>query len=128
MNYFQAASGIGKETAFSFAEAGAAGVIFADIDEESARAVCEKAKTLATHPEYRGIAVRVDVTDSTSVQSMVHAAVTEFGRIDYSVNSAGVMLRVPQKLAGLWLMLFTRLARVLIRLSRIRPSRNSIRL
>lgn len=91
--YFQAASGIGKETAFSFAEAGAAGVIFADVDEENARAVCEKAKTLATHPEYRGIALYVDVTDPKSVQSMVDATITEFGRIDYSVHSAGVMRR-----------------------------------
>ena len=71
-------------------------MIFADIDEESARAACEKAMTLATHPQYRGTAVRVDVTDPTSVQSMVDAAITEFGRIDYSVNSAGVLLRVPR--------------------------------
>ena len=67
-------------------------MVFADVDDASARAVCEKAKTLATNPSYRGIAVRVDVTDSESVQSMVDAGIIEFGRIDYSVNSAGVRL------------------------------------
>ena len=94
-------------------------MIFADIDEESARAACEKAKTLATHSQYRGVVIRVDVTDPASVQSMVDTAITEFGRIDYSVNSAGVVLRVLHKVTEHWLMLFTRLALVPIRLLRI---------
>ena len=47
-------------------------------------------KKFAKNPEYRAIAVKVDVTDPESVQSMVDTAIKEFGRIDHSVNSAGV--------------------------------------
>ena len=35
--------------------------------------------------------MEVDVTDSGSVERMVQRAKAEFGRIDYFVNSAGVM-------------------------------------
>ena len=87
---FQAASGIGQNTAFSFAESGAIGIVFADIDEKGAHDSAEKSSKFATNPEYSAIAIRVDVTDPTSVQAMVDTTVREFGRIDYSVNSAGV--------------------------------------
>ena len=87
---YQAASGIGKETALSFAENGATGVVFADIDENGAAAALEESKNLARNPQYRGLTVKVDVADPFSVHSMVDTAVREFGRIDYSVNSAGV--------------------------------------
>ena len=50
---------------------------------------------MAKHPEYRAIAVMVDVTDPESVQSMVDTTIKEFGRIDYSVNSAGVCRPPP---------------------------------
>lgn len=39
--------------------------------------------------DFRAIAIHVDVTQEDSVQKMVDAVVKEFGRIDYSVNSAG---------------------------------------
>ena len=45
---------------------------------------------VATNPDYRAIAVTVDITDDGSVQRMVEVALKEFGRIDYAVNSAGV--------------------------------------
>jgi NAD(P)-dependent dehydrogenase (short-subunit alcohol dehydrogenase family) len=41
------------------------------------------------------VAVKVDVSDEASVQSMVDATVKEFGRIDYSINSAGVRFPTP---------------------------------
>ncbi|KAK3172342.1 hypothetical protein OEA41_005663 [Lepraria neglecta] len=85
-----AASGIGQETGFSFAEAGASGVLFADINKQGAQESAEMSKKFAKNPEYRAIAVKVDVTDPESVQSMVDTAIKEFGRIDHSVNSAGV--------------------------------------
>ncbi|KAL6721050.1 hypothetical protein ACLMJK_000150 [Lecanora helva] len=85
-----AASGIGKETAFGFAEVGAAGVVFADIDGAGAAIAQGKSKTFATNPDYRSLAVHVDVTDPGSVQAMVDTTTRELGRIDYSVNSAGV--------------------------------------
>ncbi len=90
----QAASGIGKETAFIFAEAGAAGVLFADIKETEAKDAAEASKALATNQGYRAFGVKVDITDTASVQSMVDYAVKKFGRVDYCVNSAGVRICV----------------------------------
>lgn len=87
---FQAASGIGRETAYSFAEAGASGIVFADINKDGAQEAAEKSKKFAANANYCAIAVEVDVTDPASVQAMVEATVKEFGKIDYNVNSAGV--------------------------------------
>ena len=87
---FEAASGIGKETALAFAEAGARGVAFADLNEEGASAAAEESKKLARDASFKAIAVKVDITNETSVDNMVQTALKEFNRIDYSVNSAGV--------------------------------------
>ena len=87
---FKAAAGIGKETAFSFAQAGASAIAFADINEKGAQEAAQTSKKFATHPEYKVIALKVDVVDPVSVQSMVDTTIKELGRIDYNVNSAGV--------------------------------------
>ena len=86
----QAASGIGKETAIAFAQAGSRGIVLADINEEGAQAAAEECSALATHPSFRATAVKVDITDEPSVDNMVFVALKWFGRIDYNVNSAGV--------------------------------------
>ena len=65
-------------------------MLVADINIQGVQETAEKSKQHATHPKYRALSVMVDVTDPASVQEMVDAAVKEFGRIDYSVNSAGV--------------------------------------
>jgi NAD(P)-dependent dehydrogenase (short-subunit alcohol dehydrogenase family) len=88
----KAAGGIGKETALAFAEAGAKGVVFADIDDTGAKAVAEESKKSAKQVEYRALAVKVDMDDAESVQNLITTAVNEFGRIDYAVNSAGVSI------------------------------------
>lgn len=87
---FKAASGIGKETALAFVEAGAKGVIFADVNDEDVKVVAEGSRKYARHAQYRALPVKVDLTDAESVQSLITTAVKEFGRIDYAVNSAGV--------------------------------------
>jgi NAD(P)-dependent dehydrogenase (short-subunit alcohol dehydrogenase family) len=76
----------------AFAEAGVKGVVFADIDDEAAKKVADESASYAKHAEYRALAIKVDMTDSQSVQDLVTTAVKEFGRIDYAVNSAGVSL------------------------------------
>lgn len=86
----QAASGIGRETALAFAEAGAKGVIFADLDVEGAQKVADESKQGAKHAEYRALAVQLDIANEASVQSLVATTLKEFGRVDYAVNSAGV--------------------------------------
>ncbi|KAJ2978635.1 hypothetical protein NUW58_g7436 [Xylaria curta] len=85
-----AAGGIGKEVALAFAESGVHGVVFADINEQGAEEAAEESRKYATATNFRAIAVKVDVTDEASVQNMVDTAIREFGRIDYSVNSAGM--------------------------------------
>ncbi|KAI9639988.1 hypothetical protein NHQ30_011657, partial [Ciborinia camelliae] len=85
-----AAAGIGEETGYAFAEAGAAGVVFADLNYEGASANAEKSKAFAINPKYRALAIKVDTTDPNSVQAMVDFTIKEFGQIDYSINSAGV--------------------------------------
>ena len=73
-------------------------MLVADINRQGARETAEKSKQYAKHPEYRALSVAVDVTDADSVQNMVHLALKEFGRIDYSVNSAGVRISLRTSL------------------------------
>ncbi|KAL9106438.1 MAG: hypothetical protein Q9227_008526 [Pyrenula ochraceoflavens] len=86
----QGGSGIGKETAFSFAQAGVRAIVFADISETNGTQAVEDTKKYASNSEYRGVFFKVDVADEAGVQEMVDFAVKEFGRIDYAVNGAGV--------------------------------------
>lgn len=88
----KAGSGIGKETVLAYAEAGAEGVVVADINFEGAQDVAEESKKVARHPKYQVLAVKLDIGDEKSVQSLVTTTVKEFGRIDYAVNSAGVSI------------------------------------
>jgi NAD(P)-dependent dehydrogenase (short-subunit alcohol dehydrogenase family) len=84
------ASGIGREIGLTFAEAGVAGIVFADINIEGATAAAEESKKLATNPNFKATAFRLDVTDIASVQNVVMLTVHELGSIDYLINSAGV--------------------------------------
>jgi NAD(P)-dependent dehydrogenase (short-subunit alcohol dehydrogenase family) len=79
------ASGIGRAAAVRLAADGAA-VAIGDLDETAAR------ETVAdiTTDGGRAIAVPVDVARAGSVDRLVDAAVSEFGRLDVIVNNAGV--------------------------------------
>lgn len=85
-----AAAGIGKETAFAFAEAGVKGVAFSDLNEQGAQDAAAESKKYATNAEYQSLVIKVDMADEAAVQNMVDHIVKEFGRIDYAVNSAGL--------------------------------------
>ncbi|KAL2862205.1 SDR family NAD(P)-dependent oxidoreductase [Aspergillus lucknowensis] len=85
-----AGSGIGKACALAYAAEGARGLVVADLDYNSAVETTRECDSQATNPTYRSLAVAVDVTDMDSVTKMVQQAVETFGRIDYSVNSAGI--------------------------------------
>ncbi|KAL4772927.1 hypothetical protein BDW60DRAFT_222134 [Aspergillus nidulans var. acristatus] len=82
--------GIGQQAAFSIAEAGARAVVFADMDEETARASAEESKQYATNVDYEAAYFVVNVKDEVKVNEMVDFVVSKFGRIDYAVNAAGV--------------------------------------
>ncbi|KAK2608439.1 hypothetical protein QQS21_003007 [Conoideocrella luteorostrata] len=82
--------GIGREAAFSLAEAGARVVVFADMNEETARQSSEESKKYASNKDYKTTTFTMNVQDDKSVQDMVDFVVREFGRLDYAVNAAGV--------------------------------------
>ncbi|KAI1141664.1 oxidoreductase [Hypoxylon sp. FL0543] len=85
-----AGSGIGLETALTFAERGARAVVFADQDADAASEGSEKSKSIATATDYQTLAIGVDVRDGASVKAMVEEVKKRFGRLDYAVNSAGI--------------------------------------
>jgi len=85
------ASGIGRGIAFGLAEADA-NVAVADINLEGAQ---EVAAEIAEKGLPRAMAVRVDVTEKASVERMVEAVRSEFGRLDTLVNNAGIAPAAP---------------------------------
>jgi NAD(P)-dependent dehydrogenase (short-subunit alcohol dehydrogenase family) len=80
-----ASSGIGRATARCFAERGA--LVFAsDVDRnggEETVAVIRAAGGRATF-------FACDISDAEQVAAMVNGAVSEFGRLDYACNNAGI--------------------------------------
>ena len=70
------------------AEAGVAGIAFADLND--CQEAAQRSKQFATHPDYRVLILTVNIVDESSVQAMVDNTIKEFGRIDYSINCAGV--------------------------------------
>ena len=80
-----AGAGIGEAIALAMAEAGAT-VAAADIDEAAARRTAEQA---ARHGG-RTLSLQADCGDVASIDAMVARTVAELGRIDVSVNNAGV--------------------------------------
>lgn len=83
-----AASGIGKETSLIFGREGA-NVFCADLDEEGAADVAER----VTENGGRGVHMKVDVTSREEAFAMTRRARERFGRVDFSLNSAGAALR-----------------------------------
>jgi 3-hydroxybutyrate dehydrogenase len=82
-----AASGIGKEIARTFAAAGAR-VAIADIDANGARATAGELERAGR----RAMAVTMDVTSESDVDSAMTAVVAAFGRIDILVSNAGIQI------------------------------------
>jgi len=82
--------GIGLGMARGLAKAGARVVVAARNSEKSDLAVREL-KALGND----ALALTVDVTDATSVQSLVADAARQCGRIDILINNAGINIRKP---------------------------------
>ena len=83
-----ASSGIGRETALAFAEAGANVVL-------AARRLDTLERIVDEHPAWRErmLTVRTDVTQDNDVARLVEHTIAGFGRIDILVNNAGIGLR-----------------------------------
>ena len=78
-------SGIGRETSLLFARRGAS-VVVADINLDNAQTVAAAIEAAGG----RALALRVEVTDESSVQSMVAQAVERFGAGALEVETRGV--------------------------------------
>ncbi len=79
------ASGIGRGMALAFADAGAH-VAIADVEDEPARAVAREVESRGV----RALALHVDVSDRTSVETLAEKVYGEFGAAHVLCNNAGV--------------------------------------
>jgi len=82
--------GIGKAYALGMAREGAK-IVIAEIDAIAAEEVAAGLR----RDGYEAIAVRTDVGDRASVESMAKRAVEAFGQIDILVNNAAIFATVP---------------------------------
>ena len=81
------AQGIGRAVVERFAEAGAAAVVIADIQDQEATKCAQEIM------DAKGgsiISIRTDVSQLEQVKSMVQATLDHYGRIDILVNNAGL--------------------------------------
>lgn len=80
-----AASGIGAATAKAFAEAGAA-VLLADVQAEPGEALAASLRASGAKAAF----ARCDVRKEAEIEAAIAKAVSEFGRLDFAFNNAGV--------------------------------------
>jgi NAD(P)-dependent dehydrogenase (short-subunit alcohol dehydrogenase family) len=80
-------SGIGRGMALAFARRGL-NVVLADIDAAAGRGVAAEIGELGG----AAVAVRTDVTDSSSVEALATASYERFGSVELLCNNAGVLL------------------------------------
>ena len=81
-----AGSGIGRASAFRFAEEGA-NVVVADIAEDNGRETTERIEDAGGNATF----VEVDVSDLASAQHMVDVAVETYGSLEFAHNNAGIL-------------------------------------
>ena len=81
-----AGSGIGRASAFRFAEEGA-NVVVADVVEETGRETADRIEDAGGDATF----VEVDVSDLESTQRMVDTTVETYGRLDFAHNNAGIL-------------------------------------
>ncbi|MFH9420204.1 SDR family oxidoreductase [Streptomyces sp. NPDC017529] len=83
-----AASGIGRATAFAFAEAGAR-VVAVDRDTEGVARTAELARLIGAPQAW---AETVDVSDEAAMEKLAGKVAAEYGTVDVLVNNAGIGL------------------------------------
>ncbi|RAL05172.1 SDR family NAD(P)-dependent oxidoreductase [Aspergillus ibericus CBS 121593] len=84
-----AASGIGKATAYSLARHGVRQLAIGDINFPAAQETADDLQSQFS--DVQVLPLNLDVADPTSIQRAIAETVSRFGRIDYAVNSAGIV-------------------------------------
>jgi NAD(P)-dependent dehydrogenase (short-subunit alcohol dehydrogenase family) len=79
-----ALTGIGRATAVAFARKGGT-VMVAGRHDESGKALAEELRSFGSEAEF----INADVREEEDVRTLVDQTVTQFGRLDVAVNSAG---------------------------------------
>src|ERR1700680_391338 len=79
-----ALTGIGRATAFAFAQEGSR-VVISGRRDDAGEALVTELRALCTEAEF----VRVDVRREDDVRNLVDKTVERFGRLDVAVNNAG---------------------------------------
>lgn len=83
--------GLGEAMAAGLASAGADVLLTSRHADEAE----QTAKSIAADFDRKIVGIESDVTDPSSVQTMVDRAVSEFGKVDILINNAGVNIRGP---------------------------------
>ena len=93
------ASGIGRETAFLFAEEGAA-VTIVDLDARRGEETTQEIKKEG----FQSLFVQTDVTSEPDCKEAIQRTVSAFGQLDILFNNAGIIQRtsVPNTEEGDW--------------------------
>ncbi|MDH5445522.1 MAG: SDR family oxidoreductase [Gammaproteobacteria bacterium] len=81
-----AASGIGKATAFAFAQQGAK-VVVADIEQSACDVVAEE----INNEGGEATAIAVDIASEESIRAMLDNTIQHYGQLDHACNNAGVL-------------------------------------
>ena len=82
------ASGIGRSICLALADAGAAGVVVADVDTAGAAKVAAEIEAGG----HRALAVPADVSRESDVRALVAAAEHAFGPVDLFCSNAGIIV------------------------------------
>ncbi|MFZ4603573.1 MAG: SDR family oxidoreductase [Alphaproteobacteria bacterium] len=80
-----AAGGIGRASALAFSAEGAS-VVVSDINEQGAR----ETAALITDAGGRAVAQTCDVAKAAEIDALMQRALSEFGRLDFAHNNAGI--------------------------------------
>ena len=82
------AQGIGRAIVERFAEAGAVGVVIADIQEQSVATTARE--IMQNHSGCTILSIPTDVSEEEQVRRMVQTTLERFGRVDILVNNASI--------------------------------------
>jgi NAD(P)-dependent dehydrogenase (short-subunit alcohol dehydrogenase family) len=80
-----ASSGIGRAVALAFARQNAR-VVIGDVADEGSQETVELVREKGGEAVY----LHTDVSSSTDVQALMQRAISEYGRLDYACNNAGI--------------------------------------